>query len=97
MWRAPFWSGFTPGSSEYLREICCDATGAALLYRGGRRGSDGHRHRLPFDMGVTDPVERVLAGRPPAAERTVILTVTTAALFGLSASPAPNSVPFTTL
>ena len=40
----------------------------------------------PFDMGVTDPVERAAAAGPPAADLTAILSGNAAALFSLSAA-----------
>jgi aminocarboxymuconate-semialdehyde decarboxylase len=39
----------------------------------------------PFDMGVTDPVERAAAANLPAADLTAILSGNAAALFGLAA------------
>jgi aminocarboxymuconate-semialdehyde decarboxylase len=38
----------------------------------------------PFDMGVTDPVERVRAAALLAADQTAILTATATALFALT-------------
>jgi aminocarboxymuconate-semialdehyde decarboxylase len=38
----------------------------------------------PFDMGVTDPVERATAAGLPAADLTAVLSGNAAALFGLS-------------
>jgi len=38
----------------------------------------------PFDMGVTDPVERAAAAGLPAADLTAILSGNAAALFGIS-------------
>jgi aminocarboxymuconate-semialdehyde decarboxylase len=38
----------------------------------------------PFDMGVTDPVERVRAAGLPATDQTAILTSTATTLFSLA-------------
>ena len=38
----------------------------------------------PFDMGVTDPVERAAAAGLPAADLTAVLSGNAAALFGIS-------------
>ena len=38
----------------------------------------------PFDMGVSDPVERAAAAGLPAADLTAILSGNAAALFGIS-------------
>ncbi len=40
----------------------------------------------PFDMGVTDPVERAAAAGLPAADLTAVLSGNAAALFGLPAA-----------
>ena len=40
----------------------------------------------PFDMGVTDPVERATAAALPAADLTAILSGNAAALLGLTAT-----------
>ncbi len=37
----------------------------------------------PFDMGVTDPVERAAAAGLPAADLTAILSGNAATLFGI--------------
>ncbi|MBV9795485.1 MAG: amidohydrolase [Actinobacteria bacterium] len=54
----------------------------------------------PFDMGVTDPVERAAAAGLPAADLTAVLSGNAASLFGLSsararggASAGPGSSP----
>ncbi len=74
--------------SEYLREIWYDAlvyTPRALRHLVEAVGAD--RVALgtdyPFDMGVTDPVERVRAAALPAADQTAILTTTATTLFTL--------------
>jgi aminocarboxymuconate-semialdehyde decarboxylase len=74
--------------SEYLRRIWYDAlvyTPQALRHLIEVVGADkivlGTDY--PFDMGVTDPVERAAAADLPAADLTAILSGNAAALFGL--------------
>lgn len=78
--------------SSYLRRIWYDAlvyTPRALRHLVEAAGADkvvlGTDY--PFDMGVTDPVERAAAAGLPAADLTAILSGNAAALFGLSALP----------
>ena len=40
----------------------------------------------PFDMGVTDPVERATAAALPAADLTAILSGNAASLLGITAT-----------
>ena len=47
--------------------------------RGGQPGTD-----YPFDMGVTDPVERAAAAGLSAADLTAVLSGNAATLFGLA-------------
>jgi aminocarboxymuconate-semialdehyde decarboxylase len=75
--------------SEYLRRIWYDAlvyTPRALRHLVEAAGPDkvvlGTDY--PFDMGVTDPVERAAAAGLPAADLTAILSGNAAALFGLA-------------
>jgi aminocarboxymuconate-semialdehyde decarboxylase len=75
--------------SSYLRGIWYDAlvyTPQALRHLVEVVGSDkvvlGTDY--PFDMGVTDPVERAAAAALPAADLTAILSGNAAALFGLA-------------
>jgi predicted TIM-barrel fold metal-dependent hydrolase len=75
--------------SEYLREIWYDAlvyTPRALRHLVEAVGADqvvlGTDY--PFDMGVTDPVERATAAGLPAADLTAILSGNAAVLFGLA-------------
>jgi predicted TIM-barrel fold metal-dependent hydrolase len=75
--------------SEYLSEIWYDAlvyTPRALCHLvevvGADRVAIGTDY--PFDMGVTDPVERVRATLLPATSQTAILTTTAATLFTLA-------------
>jgi aminocarboxymuconate-semialdehyde decarboxylase len=75
--------------SSYLRRIWYDAlvyTPQALRHLVEAVGADkvvlGTDY--PFDMGVTDPVERAAAANLPAADLTAILSGNAAALFGLS-------------
>jgi aminocarboxymuconate-semialdehyde decarboxylase len=77
--------------SEYLRRIWYDAlvyTPEALRHLVGAAGSDkvvlGTDY--PFDMGVTDPVERATAAGLPAADLTAILSGNASSLFGLPSS-----------
>lgn len=74
--------------SSYLRRIWYDAlvyTPAALRYLVETVGADkvllGTDY--PFDMGVTDPVERAAAAGLPAADLTAVLSGNAAALFGI--------------
>jgi aminocarboxymuconate-semialdehyde decarboxylase len=74
--------------SEYLRSIWYDAlvyTPQALRHLVDVAGADkvvlGTDY--PFDMGVTDPVERVTAAGLPAADRTAVLGGNAATLLGL--------------
>jgi aminocarboxymuconate-semialdehyde decarboxylase len=76
--------------SSYLRRLWYDAlvyTPQALRHLVEVAGSDkvvlGTDY--PFDMGVTDPVERAAAAALPAADLTAILSGNAAALFGLAA------------
>jgi aminocarboxymuconate-semialdehyde decarboxylase len=76
--------------SSYLRRIWYDAlvyTPQALRHLVEVAGSDkvvlGTDY--PFDMGVTDPVERATAAGLPAADLTAILSGNAATLFGLAA------------
>jgi aminocarboxymuconate-semialdehyde decarboxylase len=76
--------------SSYLRRIWYDAlvyTPQALRHLVEVVGADkvvlGTDY--PFDMGVTDPVERASAAGLPAADVTAILSGNAAALFGLTA------------
>jgi aminocarboxymuconate-semialdehyde decarboxylase len=76
--------------SSYLRKIWYDAlvySPQALRHLVEAAGSDkvvlGTDY--PFDMGVTDPVERATAARLPAADLTAILSGNAAALLGLPA------------
>jgi aminocarboxymuconate-semialdehyde decarboxylase len=78
--------------SYYLRRIWYDAlvyTPQALRHLVEVVGSDkvvlGTDY--PFDMGVTDPVERATAAALPAADLAAILSGNAAALFGLALSP----------
>jgi predicted TIM-barrel fold metal-dependent hydrolase len=75
--------------SSYLRRIWYDAlvyTPHALRHLIEVAGADkvvlGTDY--PFDMGVTDPVERATAAGLPAADLTAVLSGNAAALFGLS-------------
>ena len=75
--------------SDYLRKIWYDAlvyTPLALRHLVDVVGSD--RVMLgtdyPFDMGVTDPVERAVAAGLPAADLAAIVTGNAAVLFGLA-------------
>ncbi|HEY1822174.1 MAG TPA: amidohydrolase family protein [Trebonia sp.] len=75
--------------SSYLRRIWYDAlvyTPQALRHLVEVVGSDkvvlGTDY--PFDMGVTDPVERATAAALPAADLTAILSGNAAALLGLA-------------
>jgi aminocarboxymuconate-semialdehyde decarboxylase len=75
--------------SEYLRQIWYDAlvyTPQALRHLVEAVGADrvAIGTDYPFDMGVTDPAERVRAAGLPAAGQTAILTTTAAALFALT-------------
>jgi hypothetical protein len=75
--------------SEYLREIWYDAlvyTPQALRHLVEAVGADrvAIGTDYPFDMGVTNPVERVLAAALPATDQTAILTTTAATLFTLT-------------
>jgi aminocarboxymuconate-semialdehyde decarboxylase len=63
---------YTPQALRHLVEV----TGADKVVL----GTD-----YPFDMGVTDPVERAAAANLPAADLTAILSGNAAALFGLAA------------
>jgi aminocarboxymuconate-semialdehyde decarboxylase len=81
--------GCTALPSSYLRRIWYDAlvyTPQALVHLVEAAGAD--RVMLgtdyPFDMGVTDPVERASAAGLPAADLTAILSGNAAALFGLT-------------
>ncbi|HEY3882657.1 MAG TPA: amidohydrolase family protein [Trebonia sp.] len=74
--------------SSYLRRLWYDAlvyTPQALRHLVEVVGSDkvviGTDY--PFDMGVTDPVERAAAAGLPAADLTAILSGNAAALFGI--------------
>jgi aminocarboxymuconate-semialdehyde decarboxylase len=74
--------------SSYLRRIWYDAlvyTPQALRHLIEAAGSDkvvlGTDY--PFDMGVTDPVERATAAGLPASDLTAILSGNAAALFGI--------------
>jgi predicted TIM-barrel fold metal-dependent hydrolase len=76
--------------SSYLRRIWYDAlvyTPQALRHLVEVAGSDkvvlGTDY--PFDMGVTDPVERAAAAGLPAADLTAILSGNAATLLGLAA------------
>jgi aminocarboxymuconate-semialdehyde decarboxylase len=76
--------------SSYLRRIWYDAlvyTPQALRHLVEVAGSDkvvlGTDY--PFDMGVTDPVERATAAALPAADLTAILSGNAATLFGVAA------------
>ena len=82
--------GCTRPPSSYLRSIWYDAlvyTPQALRHLVEVAGSDkvvlGTDY--PFDMGVTDPVERATAAALPAADLTAILSGNAATLFGLAA------------
>ena len=75
--------------SGYLRRIWYDAlvyTPQALRHLVEAAGSDkvvlGTDY--PFDMGVTDPVERVAAAGLPAADLTAVLSGNAAALLGIA-------------
>jgi len=75
--------------SEYLRRLWYDAlvyTPRALRHLVEAAGADkvvlGTDY--PFDMGVTDPVERAAAAGLPAADLTAIMSGNAAALFGLT-------------
>jgi aminocarboxymuconate-semialdehyde decarboxylase len=75
--------------SEYLRRMWYDAlvyTPRALRHLVEAAGADkvvlGTDY--PFDMGVTDPVERAAAAGLPAADLTAILSGNATALFGLA-------------
>jgi predicted TIM-barrel fold metal-dependent hydrolase len=88
-WRGrPDARGCAAPPSSYLRRIWFDAlvyTPAALRHLVEAAGADkvvlGTDY--PFDMGVTDPVERAAAAGLPAADLTAILSGNAAALFGL--------------
>ncbi|HEY3902720.1 MAG TPA: amidohydrolase family protein [Streptosporangiaceae bacterium] len=74
--------------SSYLRRIWFDSlvyTPAALRHLVEAAGADrvvlGTDY--PFDMGVTDPVERAVAAGLPAADQFAILSGNAAVLFGL--------------
>jgi len=74
--------------SEYLREIWYDAlvyTPQALRHLVEVAGADrvAIGTDYPFDMGVTDPVERVVAASLPTADHVAILTTTATTLFTL--------------
>jgi len=74
--------------SEYLRRIWYDAlvySPQALRHLVEVVGSDKVMlgTDYPFDMGVTDPVERAAAAGLPASDLTAILSGNAAALFGL--------------
>jgi aminocarboxymuconate-semialdehyde decarboxylase len=78
--------------SSYLRRLWYDAlvyTPRALCHLVEAVGADkvvlGTDY--PFDMGVTDPVERATAAGLPAADLTAILGGNAAGLFGLGAAP----------
>jgi aminocarboxymuconate-semialdehyde decarboxylase len=80
--------------SSYLRRIWYDAlvyTPQALRHLVEVVGADkvvlGTDY--PFDMGVTDPVERAAAAGLPAADLTAILSGNAAALFGLATGQRP--------
>jgi predicted TIM-barrel fold metal-dependent hydrolase len=68
---------YTPGS---LRQLVAAAGPDRVML-----GTD-----YPFDMGVTDPVDRLDAAGLPAADRSAIAGGNAAALFGL---PVPGSLP----
>jgi aminocarboxymuconate-semialdehyde decarboxylase len=75
--------------SEYLRRIWYDAlvyTPRALRHLIEVVGSDKVMlgTDYPFDMGVTDPVERAASAGLPAADLTAILSGNAATLFGLA-------------
>jgi aminocarboxymuconate-semialdehyde decarboxylase len=75
--------------SEYLRRMWYDAlvyTPRALRHLVEAVGADKVMlgTDYPFDMGVTDPVERAAAAGLPAADLTAILSGNAAALFGLT-------------
>jgi predicted TIM-barrel fold metal-dependent hydrolase len=77
--------------SAYLKRMWYDAlvyTPRALEHLVEEVGAD--RVMLgtdyPFDMGVTDPVERIAAAKLPAAQRDAVLGANAAALFGLDLS-----------
>ena len=75
--------------SAYLRRIWYDAlvyTPQALRHLVEVVGADKVMlgTDYPFDMGVTDPVERAAAAGLPAADLTAILSGNAAALFGIS-------------
>jgi aminocarboxymuconate-semialdehyde decarboxylase len=79
--------------SWYLRRIWYDTlvyTPAGLRHLVEAAGADklvlGTDY--PFDMGVTDPVERAAAAGLPAADLTAVLSGNAASLFGLSAARA---------
>jgi aminocarboxymuconate-semialdehyde decarboxylase len=74
--------------STYLRRIWYDAlvyTPQALRHLIEVVGADKVMlgTDYPFDMGVTDPVERAAAARLPAADLTAILSGNAASLFGI--------------
>jgi predicted TIM-barrel fold metal-dependent hydrolase len=81
--------GCTHPPSAYLRRIWYDAlvySPQALRHLVEVVGSDKVMlgTDYPFDMGVTDPVERAAAAGLPAADLTAILSGNAAALFGIS-------------
>jgi aminocarboxymuconate-semialdehyde decarboxylase len=88
-WRTrPDARGCAQPPSSYLRRIWYDAlvyTPRALCHLVEAAGADkvvlGTDY--PFDMGVTDPVERAAAAGLPAADLTAILSGNAAGLFGL--------------
>jgi len=74
--------------SSYLRRIWYDAlvySPWALRHLVDAAGADKVMlgTDYPFDMGVTDPVERATAAALPAGDRTAILGGNAAALFGI--------------
>jgi aminocarboxymuconate-semialdehyde decarboxylase len=89
--RRPDARGCASPPSSYLRRIWYDAlvyTPQALRHLVEVAGSDkvvlGTDY--PFDMGVTDPVERATAAALPAADLTAILSGNAATLLGITAT-----------
>jgi aminocarboxymuconate-semialdehyde decarboxylase len=94
-WQRPDARGCAHPPSTYLRQIWFDAlvyTPQALRHLVEAAGADkvvlGTDY--PFDMGVTDPVERAAAAGLPAADLTAILSGNARTLLSLSASRRGN-------
>jgi len=89
--------GCTQTPSSYLRRIWYDAlvyTPQALRHLVEVVGADkvvlGTDY--PFDMGVTDPVERAAAAGLPAADLTAILSGNASTLLALAPSPSVDTL-----